>query len=216
MLAAVTRSSSIAACSTRSSLVPVATRAFATAKAVEIPTETPRQKILRWLDIFGTPTRFYNRRAWVMDLHPSDRVWAHMWSEYDRKVGFFMFALWTFNMSVAWLYLQNNVQENHRVMKSPFPLPYAFGAETQMRDNYMWAADPTYYSQCKDCRSMDWQCKRICFDRLRDMGYPIWGHQRSIAEVGGHRVIGENKISWEPQMQWAKMFSSPSAVSAGH
>ncbi|CAD7961795.1 unnamed protein product [Amoebophrya sp. A25] len=187
-------------------------RSFSTGKAIVEPSETPRQKFARWADIFGTWTRFYSRRAWVMDLHPNDRVWAHMWTEYDRKVGFFMFGMWTFNMSVAWLYLQNNVQENHRVMKSPFPLPYAYGPETQNRDNWMTIADDVHYSQCKDCRNMDWQCKRICFDRLRDMGYPVWGLQRSIAEVGSHRLIPENKISWEPQMQWAKMFSSNSGL----
>eukprot|EP00392_Amoebophrya_sp_AT5.2_P014955 g15137.t1 len=115
-----------------------------------------------------------------------------MWTEYDRKVGFFMFGMWTFNMSVAWLYLQNNVQENHRVMSSPFPLPYAYGAEMEPRDNWLSAADDVYYSQCKDL----------------GFRYPIWGFQRSIPEVGSHRFLNENKISWEPQMQWAKMFSN--------
>ncbi|CAD7949193.1 unnamed protein product [Amoebophrya sp. A120] len=193
------------------------TRRFAdSAKAVVEPSETLKQKAMRWLDIFGTHTRYWNRRAWVMDLHPNDRVWAHMWTEYDRKVGFFMFGMWTFNMSVAWLYLQNNVQENHRVMSAPFPLPYAYGAEMEPRDNWISAADDVFYSQCKDCRNMDWQCKRICFDRLRDMGYPIWGFQRSIVEVGSHRFLPENKITWEPQIAWAKMFGSNNGSQSSH
>ncbi len=46
--------------------------------------ETPKQTILRWLDVTGSLTRTYSRRAWIMESDPDQRAYMFMTTEYER------------------------------------------------------------------------------------------------------------------------------------
>merc|ERR1719408_995577 len=48
--------------------------------------ETFSQKVYRWLDVGGFLTRWYSRRAWILDLDPPQRASSMMHTEYERKL----------------------------------------------------------------------------------------------------------------------------------
>ena len=39
--------------------------------AVTLMDETPKEFMLRWMDVFGHLTRFFNRKVWVSDTNPN-------------------------------------------------------------------------------------------------------------------------------------------------
>ncbi len=36
--------------------------------------------------------------------------------------------------------------------------------------------DLVSFSKCSKCRMFEFECKKLCFDELKEMGYIKWGH----------------------------------------
>merc|ERR1719298_325857 len=69
--------------------MPVARFSSSTAVSETVVTasmETFSQKVYRWLDVGGFLTRWYSRRAWILDQDPPQRANTMMVTEYERKL----------------------------------------------------------------------------------------------------------------------------------
>lgn len=150
--------------------------------AIMAPGETLKQKALRWADIMGTLTKYYSRRVWVMEMEPFHRPYAVMITEYERRLLIWFHAI-LFIMFPTVMYVGYGTVA-HIMIHSPMPhLPLQPGMDNRHTDFSPWTnqIDQVYTSQCKDCRLMELECKKICYDRLKDLGYEIWGLDRPLS-----------------------------------
>mmetsp|Transcript_16472 Transcript_16472/g.39786 ORF Transcript_16472/g.39786 Transcript_16472/m.39786 type:complete len:173 (-) Transcript_16472:87-605(-) len=153
------------------------------ADAVVPAKETFAQKTFRWLDVAGFLTRWYSRKAWIQDLEPVMRMGGMMISEWERKL-----HLWSNMMHLFF---------------TPFSLWYGWGQFTHMAHKPPVALCPEYahvnerkqdfnfhggfYHVCKECRWLEHECKKMCYDKLRDEGKNQWGLRRPRTQtIGGH------------------------------
>lgn len=168
------------------SSVRVAMRASAPLRsnAIMMPQETVKQKCLRWLDLFGNLTRIHSRRAWVMDLDPCQRGDAMMVVEYERRLGMVL-SIGSFTMFPFSIYLWWGAM-SHLNAKPPCPRYVQGTFLGNFKQDYSVWLTPTVASQCKDCRFMEMECKKMCYDRLRDMGMDVWCTRRPRSQTFGN------------------------------
>mmetsp|Transcript_68952 Transcript_68952/g.165472 ORF Transcript_68952/g.165472 Transcript_68952/m.165472 type:complete len:178 (-) Transcript_68952:121-654(-) len=129
--------------------------------------ETFAQKTWRWLDVTGFYTRWHSRRAWILDLDPPQRAATVMITEYERKL--LLWLTWVnlfFTPISLWYWFG---QFTHLASKPPLPLM----PEMQMmnaRKRPFEFMSKNIYLDCSECRWLEFDCKKMCHDRLRAEG----------------------------------------------
>ncbi|CRH01274.1 conserved Plasmodium protein, unknown function [Plasmodium relictum] len=134
--------------------------------------ETIGQKIYRYLDITGFLTRYNNRKEWILDLDPYTRLSTVMLTEYERKLMIFL-KFHVYLLFVICVYLWYHAQV-HFTMKSPCPKPYAYGHLDGRKRDFTWHGKLFFIypkTRCKECRWLDVQCKKECFEKLKQEGH---------------------------------------------
>lgn len=134
--------------------------------------ETWGQRIYRYLDITGFLTRYNNRKEWILSLDPYTRLPTVMLTEYERKLMIFM-MFHVYLLFVACMYLWYHAQV-HFTMKPPCPKPYAYGHLDGRKRDFTWHGRLYFIypkMRCKECRWLDIQCKKECFEKLKQEGH---------------------------------------------
>lgn len=168
---------------TRSRLQTVAVsrqRSFATAvatqkvtsKDAQPMTETFPQKAYRWLDCFGWFTRWHCRKAWMLDLEPTDRVNGHFVTEYERYLIYWVTGMGTLFMPFCIWHFWGQYSHIHH--KPPNPLMLQLSYLNNRKTDFHWHGG--MYQLCRDCRPLEFECKKECYDILRSKGF---SHKRS-------------------------------------
>mmetsp|Transcript_6285 Transcript_6285/g.12435 ORF Transcript_6285/g.12435 Transcript_6285/m.12435 type:complete len:216 (-) Transcript_6285:833-1480(-) len=159
-------------------------------KVIPASQESAADKFYRWLDVTGFVSRYYNRKLWVLDRDPRNRVACHMFTEVERKWDWFKNAMVWF--MAPWPAYACFYMMSHCFSKPPAPtssIAYFFPVTMdKWGENY----DQTYWSpsrmsgwwtcwggkmrHCKQCPLLDFQCKRECIDDLRQKGYWMWSY----------------------------------------
>lgn len=132
--------------------------------------ESPKEFLLRWCDVFGHLTMFFNRKVWVLMQPPQTRANCVLTTEYERKYMMFQ-EMVTFIFTVFTLYMFYG-EYCHLSVRPPFPQLHA--AENYNHMNVMFdylCIDDVVASQCNQCRWVEADCKKICYDKLRELGY---------------------------------------------
>lgn len=130
--------------------------------------------IYRWLDVTGFLTRWHSRKAWVLDLDPYSRLATPLITEYERKMLMFMGLHAYFFFAVA-LYLTYKGQ-SHAGIKPPVPYGLDFPGCDGRKKDFTWHGRLAFISpkeRCKECRWLDLECKRRCFDNLKAQGHRL-------------------------------------------
>lgn len=140
--------------------------------AVSVQDETMWQKAMRWSDFTGFWTMWYSRKAFVMDQDPWSRVHAVMLCEFERKLLlWFSRVMWFCVPFTFWAWYE---EMTHLENKPCVPQPAARRDQDCRKLDYAYLLpDPVIQSECKDCRMFEFECKKQCYDRLREIGYPI-------------------------------------------
>lgn len=152
-----------------------------TEQVVTASMETFSQKIYRWLDVGGFLTRWYSRRAWILDQDPPQRANTMMVTEYERKL--YLWLQWMnllfFPISL-WFWWG---QFTHLASKPPAPLPPEYPyLNARKRDFGFFGGE---WQICKECRFLEMECKKECWDKLREEGVNKWGLRRARTQTIG-------------------------------
>ncbi|KNC37913.1 hypothetical protein PFLG_02234 [Plasmodium falciparum RAJ116] len=134
--------------------------------------ETIGERIYRYLDITGFLTRYNNRKEWLLDLDPYTRLSTVMLTEYERKLMIFL-KFHVYLLFVICMYLWYHAQV-HFSMKPPCPKPVAYGHMDGRKRDFTWHGKLFFIypkMRCKECRWLDIQCKKECFEKLKLEGH---------------------------------------------
>lgn len=156
-------------------------RAMST-NAVMNPGESIQQKVLRWVDVTGFMTMWYSRKAWVMDIASHDRAAAVMVTEYERRLFLFLACFTVLFYPICFWYWYGAF--NHMACKPICP-QMAWGTNGRLEMEKLWISNSLIASQCKQCRWLDFECKKICYDKLAALGYNLWGLQLPRTQTVG-------------------------------
>eukprot|EP00747_Dinoflagellata_sp_TGD_P162662 gnl/TRDRNA2_/TRDRNA2_180509_c0_seq1.p1 gnl/TRDRNA2_/TRDRNA2_180509_c0~~gnl/TRDRNA2_/TRDRNA2_180509_c0_seq1.p1 ORF type:complete len:173 (-),score=27.11 gnl/TRDRNA2_/TRDRNA2_180509_c0_seq1:93-611(-) len=152
-----------------------------TTAVVSSSQETLSQKAWRWLDVCGFLTRWHSRRAWILDLDPPQRVSSVMVTEYERKLLLWLtwcnFAFMPFSL---WYWYG---QFTHLASKPPVPLMPEYQYMNGRKRDFSYHGGPM--NECSECRWLEFECKKLCFDKMRSEGRPVWGLQRPRTQTIG-------------------------------
>merc|ERR1719324_91419 len=152
--------------------------AVATATA---ESETYSQKTWRWLDVMGYMTKWHSRRAWILDLDPPQRAASVMVTEYERKLLLWLTWVNFFFMPISLWYWYG--QFTHLSSKPPIPVMPEYQYFNNRKREFTWHG--TRWQDCKECRWLEFECKKICFDKLREEGRDVWGLRRPRSQTFG-------------------------------
>ncbi|CAJ1342340.1 unnamed protein product [Effrenium voratum] len=133
--------------------------------------ESFAQKTWRWLDVTGYYTKWHSRRAWILDLDPPQRSAAVLVTEYERKLLLWLTWMNFFFLPISVWYWYG--QFTHLSSKPPIPLMPEYQYLNGRKRDFSHVGGR--WHDCKECRWLEFECKKICFDRLRDEGREIWG-----------------------------------------
>ncbi|KAF8821203.1 hypothetical protein IE077_004367 [Cardiosporidium cionae] len=171
---------------------PIVSRTSVSPQAAEVPPAFPvfsssgfffkneslPAKIYRWADVTGFLTRWNDRKAWILDLEPSNRLATTQITEHERKLSIFMVAN-SLILFVISMYFWVQAQF-HFAVKPPCPQPPDLPYLNNLRNDFTWHSKipPGIYprDRCKECRWLDSNCKRLCFDRLKAEGHKFFIH----------------------------------------
>lgn len=143
--------------------------------------ESFAQKTWRWLDVTGFYTKWHSRRAWILDLDPPHRAAAVIITEYERKL--LMWLTWmnfAFIPVSVWYWYG---QFTHLACKPPVPLMAEYQYVNGRKRDFAFHGGR--WHDCKECRWLETECKKLCFDRLRHEGREIWGLRRPRSQTLG-------------------------------
>ena len=147
--------------------------------------ETPKQMVMRWVDVGGLLTRTYSRRAWIMDFDSHARAREVMATEYERWL--YNFLLWAnlilFPMSL-WYWFG---EMTHMSCKPPNPLPEQQWGRGNFKVEYDFLPFTSVVEHhfCKKCRWLEYECKKMCYDEMREVGFHKWGLDRPKTQTAG-------------------------------
>merc|ERR1712227_231422 len=115
------------------------------------------------------------------DLDPPARAATVMMTEYERKL-----ILWL--AMVNWIFMPFSLwywygQFTHLASKPPIPLmPEYVYMNGRKRD---FSIHGGRWNDCKECRWLEFECKKMCHDRLRAEGREVWGLRRPRTQTIG-------------------------------
>mmetsp|Transcript_13020 Transcript_13020/g.30536 ORF Transcript_13020/g.30536 Transcript_13020/m.30536 type:complete len:175 (+) Transcript_13020:54-578(+) len=160
-------------------------RAFAnrrvTTAVVTASQETLQQKCWRWLDITGFLTKWHSRRAWILDLDPCQRMASVMVTEYERKLLLWLTWMNLFFFPISLWYWYG--QFTHLSAKPMIPLMPEFPFVNGRKRDFSWHGGR--WNDCKECRWLELECKKMCHDKLREEGRDKWGYRRPRSQTLG-------------------------------
>lgn len=140
--------------------------------------ETLGQKVMRWADITGYFTRWNSRKEWLLNLDPADRAANVAIMEFERKADMLKEGFkWVFLPIFYVLAFYDLEHLNH---KQPMPQPPAGWIDANRKDWY-WHSTFKHYNRCNECRFADLECRKECFDKVREAGFDVYGYNRSRA-----------------------------------
>jgi len=138
-----------------------------------IARETNKQKLLRWIDITGFLSRYHSRREWVLDMDPLDRIGALRTTEYERRFKLIRTGI-SFMIWPIILYLVLG-ELGHLNSPTPMPVQLDFSFVNNMRRESQMNRLVAFHKRCTNCRPLEQDCKKECFDRIRAAGYDVYG-----------------------------------------
>eukprot|EP00397_Hematodinium_sp_SG-2012_P062699 GEMP01085145.1.p1 GENE.GEMP01085145.1~~GEMP01085145.1.p1 ORF type:complete len:178 (+),score=22.31 GEMP01085145.1:69-602(+) len=152
--------------------------------------ETYTQKTLRWIDILGSLTKWHSRRAWLLDLDPCERSAIILMTEYERKL--LMWCTWAnyamFPMCMWFWY----GQFTHLASKPPCPAIIDSEKTNNRAQDFFWHGrlSPLWNAsqggpRCGECRFLEFECKKECYDRLKEKGINVYGLTRPRTQTWG-------------------------------
>lgn len=146
----------------------------------------------RWLDVTGFFTRWHSRKAWVLELDPMSRLASPLVTEYERKMIMFMgFNAYLFAFIAFWMTWNAH---SHLHSKPPLPSPEGqIGLDGRKKD-FTWHGRLFFIEpkeRCKECRWLDMECKKRCFQSLKESGH-------SLKLFGGHPLETPRKTLLPP------------------
>ncbi|EER12135.1 merozoite surface protein, putative [Perkinsus marinus ATCC 50983] len=107
-------------------------------------------------------------------MDPYFRKNSGMWTEWERKTLLFLFYCCTLATPYsAYLDLQ---ELKHQGTKPPRPVSLESRFMNQRRYDFTWMHPQDKF--CSECRPVELECKKMCFDRYRSMDYRMYGFQR--------------------------------------
>ena len=130
--------------------------------------------IYRWLDISGFLTRWHCRRSWLLDLDSYSRLCTPLITEYERKMLMFV-GLHAYLFFFISLYLTYKAHA-HGAVKPPVPFYADFPGLDGRKKDFTWHGRLFFISpkeRCKECRWLDLECKKICFEGLKAQNYKL-------------------------------------------
>ncbi|OEH76423.1 uncharacterized protein LOC34619292 [Cyclospora cayetanensis] len=130
--------------------------------------------VYRWLDVTGFLTRWNSRQAWILDLDPYSRLATPLITEYERKMIMFVGLHAYFFFGVA-LYLAYKGHA-HGAVKPPVPSNADFVGLDGRKKDFTWHGRLFFISpkeRCKECRWLDLECKKNCFEALKAQGHKL-------------------------------------------
>ncbi|KAF4658816.1 Excision repair cross-complementing rodent repair deficiency, complementation group 5 [Perkinsus olseni] len=117
---------------------------------------------------------WHSRREFILDMDPYFRKNSGMWTEWERKTLLFLFYCCTLATPYsAYLDLQ---ELKHQGTKPPRPVSLESRFMNQRRYDFTWMHPQDKF--CSECRPVELECKKMCFDRYRSMDYRMYGFQR--------------------------------------
>lgn len=136
--------------------------------------ESFTDKVYRWLDVTGVLTRWNNRKEWVLDLIPMNRLGSSTITEFERKQEIFVTLNAQILALIAIYLAYTGIQ--HVNVKPANPSYEGFpGVDGRKKDftltNRLFFMHPK--ERCKECRWLDLECKKECFTRLKAEGYKL-------------------------------------------
>eukprot|EP00922_Rhytidocystis_sp_ex-Travisia-forbesii_P029525 GHVS01043170.1.p1 GENE.GHVS01043170.1~~GHVS01043170.1.p1 ORF type:complete len:276 (+),score=60.36 GHVS01043170.1:113-940(+) len=152
--------------------------------ALNLPPETLGEKAYRWADVSGFFTRWNSRKAWVMYLDPYTRISAIMMTEYERKLRMFInineVIMFSISIWIWWYFM------NHFNAHAPPPKLTQDGLNAEHLGAHLNPFSRLPFIQprnrCYECRWLDLECKRRCFDKLRAEGHKFIIRQHPLSE----------------------------------
>ncbi|KAL8449560.1 hypothetical protein Emed_002992 [Eimeria media] len=131
--------------------------------------------VYRWLDVTGFFTRWHSRKAWVLDLDPYSRLATPLITEYERKMLMFM-GLHAYLFFGVALYLAAKGHA-HGAVKPPVPYSADFPGIDGRKKDFTWHGRLYFIGpkeRCKECRWLDLECKKNCFESLKAQGHKLF------------------------------------------
>ncbi|KAL8442855.1 hypothetical protein Emag_006211 [Eimeria magna] len=131
--------------------------------------------LYRWLDVTGFFTRWHSRKAWVLDLDPYSRLATPLITEYERKMLMFM-GLHAYLFFGVALYLAAKGHA-HGAVKPPVPYSADFPGLDGRKKDFTWHGRLYFIApkeRCKECRWLDLECKKNCFESLKAQGHKLF------------------------------------------
>merc|ERR1719396_65408 len=154
---------------------------FSSTAVVSASAESLSQKCWRWLDITGFYTKWHSRRAWILDLDPPSRAASIMMTEYERKLLLWLtFVNFCFMPFSLWYWYG---QFTHLAAKPPIPLMPEYSYMNARKRDFSWHGGR--WKDCRECRWLEFECKKLCHDRLREQGRVILGLDRPRTQTIG-------------------------------
>merc|ERR1719511_266450 len=137
------------------------------------------RKLLLWLDITGFLTKWHSRRAWILDLDPPGRAAMVMTTEYERKLLLWLTFMSLFYLPIAMWYWYG--QFTHLACKPPIPLMPEYQYMNGRKREFSFHGGR--WVDCKECRWLEFECKKMCHDRLREEGRDVMGGRRPRSQT---------------------------------
>eukprot|EP00928_Gymnodinium_smaydae_P040569 TRINITY_DN274_c0_g1_i7.p1 TRINITY_DN274_c0_g1~~TRINITY_DN274_c0_g1_i7.p1 ORF type:complete len:182 (-),score=24.01 TRINITY_DN274_c0_g1_i7:149-694(-) len=151
------------------------------ASLVSSTSETYVQKTWRWLDVMGWLTRWHSRRAWILDADPPQRASLALVTEYERKLLLWLTWVNFFFLPISLWYWWG--QFTHLASKPPCPLMPEYQYMNGRKRDFSFHGGR--WNDCKECRWLEFECKKMCHDRLREEGREVWGLSRPRTQTIG-------------------------------
>lgn len=130
--------------------------------------------VYRWLDVTGFLTRWHSRKAWVLDLDPYSRLSSPLITEYERKMVMFVGLHAYFFFAVALYFTYKG--HAHGAVKPPVPSNVDFPGLDGRKKDFTWHGRLFFMEpkeRCKECRWLDLECKKNCFENLKAQGHKL-------------------------------------------
>ncbi|UVC50185.1 hypothetical protein MACK_004058 [Theileria orientalis] len=134
--------------------------------------ETVFDKLYRYLDIGGFFTMLNSRKAHLLRISPEGRISLMCYTEFERRQGLLIKAV----VSLLMLYMYACYVDHklHIFDRHPSPELPTFEFTGNRTKDFTWHGSlPFQYpkGRCKDCRWLELECKKKCFDELLEQGH---------------------------------------------
>ncbi|XP_953077.1 uncharacterized protein TA08305 [Theileria annulata] len=131
----------------------------------------------RYLDIGGLLTIVNSRKAHLLRVPPEGRISLMLLTEFERKQGIFINFFFSFLLTyICFCYIRHKIHIYDRRPSPDTPI-YEF-TNNRTRDFTWHGSFPFQYpkGRCKECRWLELECKKRCYDDLLRQGHKFIIH----------------------------------------